>query len=272
MCTGTNVQANLGQVTQQIELAAARGCQCVVLPENFALMGAASELKQQLAEPPGQGSIQKFLADLARTAGLYIVAGTILTRSPTGKLNAACGIYDPKGDQIHCYHKMHLFDVQLSAQERYAESDEIEPGQEQITFNIGPFKIAPAICYDIRFPEFFRKLSSEGVHLFVVPAAFTETTGRAHWEILLRARAIENQCFVAAANQTGRHQDNRQTFGHSMIVDPWGEILVQAEKQPTLLVSELDMQRLLQVRQNLPALTHRLSVWNNCFTGTTQTE
>ncbi len=261
MCSRADMNANLDQVAEQIERAAARQCQCVILPENFALMGADLNTKRQAAEMPGTGPIQKYLADSARNAGLYIVGGTLLTHAPTGKFYAACCVYDPKGDLIGCYHKMHLFDVQLSEQERYMESDEIVPGMEQVTFMIGAFNIAPAVCYDIRFPEFFRKLSSEGVHLFVIPSAFTDTTGRAHWEVLIRARAIENQCFIAAANQTGQHQNNRHTFGYSMIVDPWGKVLAQAEKQPALIVCDLHMQRLKQVRQDLPALTHRRDIF-----------
>jgi deaminated glutathione amidase len=260
MCSSIDVQSNLQQAAELIQQAAQQGCECVLLPENFASMGGDHAYRQRLIEADGEGEVQSFLAHQARRCGLYLVGGTLPIRVPTEptKAFAACCIYDPKGQRIARYDKVHLFDVQLSATEKYAESDYTQAGDALlVTFGMGQFQAAPAVCYDLRFAEFFRPPKGIERHLWFIPAAFTETTGRAHWEVLLRARAIENQCYIAASNQGGVHEDGRETYGHSMVVDPWGKILVQAEREPTVLMCDLDWTQLNKVRQQMPMDQHR---------------
>jgi nitrilase len=209
----------------------------------------------RLREVEGKGPLQDFLADAARRHGVWLVGGTVPLRAEEGsRVRNASLVFNPSGERVVRYDKVHLFGF-TKGKEHYDESRTIEPGREVVQFE-GPWgKTGLAICYDLRFPELFRRLGE--VTLIVLPAAFTETTGRAHWEVLLRARAIENQCYVLASAQGGEHPHGRRTFGHSMLVDPWGEIVACHAQGPGVAVGTLDLDRIQKVRESLPALRHR---------------
>ena len=259
MRSGVEVGANLTDARRLIGGAAAAGAALVVLPENFALMPAGEGQRRQVAESLGGGPIQDFLADQARTLGIWIVGGTLSLRTGGDKVRSACLVYSPDGERVARYDKLHLFDVNLDNGEHYRESDFIEAGEV-----VGPVietaigRLAVTVCYDLRFPELFRTLAALQVDVFAVPSAFTAHTGRAHWDVLLKARAIENQAYVIGANQAGRHANGRETWGHSMIVNPWGQVLaVKDSEPPGWVLAEMDAQALATVRRALPSLTHR---------------
>jgi predicted amidohydrolase len=270
MVSGPERDANLAQAEQLIQTAAQQGAKLVVLPENFAHMGMAETDKLALCEQPGQGPIQTFLSEQAKRHGVWLVGGTLPMAgvSPT-RVRAACLVFNDQGEQVARYDKIHLFDVSLSeTNETYRESDTIEPGHQLVVVNIPPFgDMGVAVCYDLRFPEMFRAMGGGlGLDLIVLPAAFTATTGQAHWEVLLRARAIENLCYVVASGQGGHHANGRVTFGDSMIVDPWGKVLTRLapdqQQGPGVVTATLDPTLLQQLRRNFPALQHRrLDLW-----------
>lgn len=262
MTSGDDVAANLAAAARLLGQAAEQGAQLAVLPENFAFMGARDRDKLAHAEAAGHGPIQDFLATTARRLRLSIVAGTAPLAADSGKVYAASLVYDAEG---HCqarYDKIHLFDVEVTRdgkRETYRESASIEAGvptpvaQDSIAGRLGL-----SVCYDLRFPELYRALVQRGAQLLCVPSAFTEKTGEAHWHTLLRARAVENQCFVLAPNQSGTHPGGRRTWGHSMILDPWGETLAECiQEGEGVAIATLDFARLAQVRQSFPSLTHR---------------
>jgi len=259
MVSGDRVEQNLQSAANLIASAVATGAQIVVLPENFAVLSADAQAKVGLAETPGAGPIQQFLLDQARKHGIYLVGGTIpLAAKTPGKVRAACLIIGPDGDILGRYDKIHLFDVALgSGNEQYNESATIEPGEQSCVIDTPWGKLGVAICYDIRFPELFRRMMLEGAQIVALPSAFTATTGRAHWEILLRARAIENQCYLIAPDQGASRQRSRQTWGHSMIVSPWGDILAELEEQGSgVATTEISLQKLERLREKFPALEH----------------
>ncbi|MFK7161235.1 carbon-nitrogen hydrolase family protein [Marinospirillum sp. MEB164] len=246
---------NRQRVQEAVAAAAAAGAQLVVLPEYFVLMHPDEQARFALAEEDGQGPIQDFLAQLAAQQGVWLVAGSLPLKTPfADKLTNSCLVYGPAGERVGRYDKVHLFSFQRG-QERYDEAATQLAGERPLIFDTPFGRVGVGICYDLRFPEFFRHL--DAVDLWVLPAAFTVTTGQAHWEVLLRARAIENQCYFLAAAQTGTHQGGRQTYGHSLLVDPWGEVVAQLDDQPGLLLGSLEPQRLAEVRTQLPALLHR---------------
>ncbi len=253
--SGPDVAENLRVAEALIAEAAQAGARLVALPEYFFLIGAEDDAKVRLREQDGAGPLQDFLCDAAQRHGVWLVGGTVpLVATDDGKVRNTTLVYDDRGQRVARYDKIHLFGFQAGA-ERYDEAATIEAGSETVAFD-SPFgRIGLAICYDLRFPELFRALGE--VDLIVLPAAFTYTTGRAHWETLLRARAIENQCYVMAAAQGGRHPSGRVTWGHSMIVDPWGEVLARREEGAGTVVAELDPARIAAVRASLPALKHR---------------
>ncbi len=258
MRSGSRVDANLAAARRQLQRARAAGCGLAVLPENFALMARSPEERLMHAEAPGDGPIQEALRSLCRELGLWLVAGTIPLRGAVpGKVRAASLVYDDRGDCVARYDKMHLFDVDLGDGERYAESDAFEPGTEPMVVATPWGRLGLAVCYDVRFPELFRALIASGAEFVSLPAAFTVPTGRAHWEVLVRARAIENTCYVVAAAQTGRHDNGRQTYGHSLIVDPWGRVLAQRPAGAGVVTARLDREHLEAIRQRLPSITHR---------------
>ena len=256
MISGPEVGANLETARRLISQAASQGARLVALPEYFPLIGASDAERLATRESDGEGSIQNFLSDIARQLGIWLVGGSLpLTAVDPAKLRNACLVYGPDGKRVARYDKIHLFGFTRGT-ESYNESLTIEAGTDVVAFD-SPFgRIGLAICYDLRFPEMFRALGA--VDLLVVPAAFTETTGRAHWELLLRCRAVENQCYLLAAAQGGEHPSGRITHGNSMIIDPWGEVLARLDKGAGVAIAQIDAARIAEVRASLPALQHRV--------------
>jgi nitrilase len=259
MASGPNVNANLSEAARLIARAVEAGAGLLVLPENFAIMGMAEQDKVAIREPDGQGPIQDFLAQQALKHNIWLVGGTVpLAAENLNKVRAACLVFDNTGKRVARYDKNHLFDVRLEeGKETYAESQTIEPGNETAVLDTPFGRLGLAVCYDLRFPELFRRMVDEGVELVALPSAFTAITGQAHWDILVRARAIENLCYVIAAAQGGYHVNGRQTYGHSMIVDPWGTTLQCLPNGPGFVSAEIDRERLISTRRNFPALEHR---------------
>jgi deaminated glutathione amidase len=251
----TDVARNLDAAARLIAQAAREGAQLAALPEYFCLMGRLDTDKLALAEAPGDGPIQRFLADQAREHALWLIGGTLPMRGQTPeRVRNACCVFAPDGTLAARYDKMHLFRFD-NGREHFDEARVLEAGEQPVALQAGPLRLGLSICYDLRFPELYRALGP--CDLLSVPAAFTYTTGRAHWELLLRTRAVENQCFVIAPAQGGVHENGRRTWGHSMIVDPWGEVLAVQPEGEGVVAAELDLQRLAAVRQQLPALAHR---------------
>ena len=261
MNSGADVGENLALLDRLLTDAAADECTLAVLPENFALMARRGRDKVEVAETPGEGPIQDFLAEAATRHGLWIVAGSMPMVSPEtaeGRVYGACPVYDDRGNMHAIYRKIHLFDVDLAdKQESYRESHSMYPGDEVVSVDSPCGRIGLTICYDLRFPELFRQLVDAGATLFTVPSAFTVTTGEAHWHTLLRARAIENLAYVIAPGQTGKHPDGRSTYGHSLIIDPWGQILAEATDGNCHIAAELDPARVNKLRSEFPALANR---------------
>jgi nitrilase len=259
MASGLNIGANLLEAERLIEEAVSQQARLVVLPENFALMGKAETDKVQAREAENNGPIQTFLAEQAARHGIWLVGGTIpMVAINENKVRAACLVYDDTGKQVARYDKIHLFDVQLvDSGEQYAESETIEPGNEVVVID-SPFgRMGVAVCYDLRFPELFRQQLEKGMEIVVLPSAFTAITGRAHWEVLVRARAIENLCYVIAPDQGGYHLSGRETYGHSMIVDPWGTVLNSLARGPGVVCADVELGRLSSARRNFPSIQHR---------------
>jgi nitrilase len=260
MTSTADLSSNLLAAQKLIRNAAEQGAQLIVLPENFALMGANKETKLKTRETLGKGPIQNFLSKAAAEHHVWIIGGTIPIAVPGNedKIFASCLMFNDQGERVAHYNKIHLFDVTLQAtQENYFESETIAPGDEVVVVPTPFGKIGLAICYDVRFPEMFRLMQKQGAEIFVLPSAFTYTTGAAHWDVLIRARAIENLSFMLAAGQVGQHDDKRKTYGHSMIVNPWGEIQICLPESPGVVISELNMSFLNEVRKDFPVLTHR---------------
>ncbi|ROR34873.1 carbon-nitrogen hydrolase family protein [Inmirania thermothiophila] len=259
MASGPNVDGNLLEARRLIARAAEGGARLVVLPENFALMGMAETDKVARRERPGDGPIQAFLAEEARRHGIHLVGGTVpLESADPGRIRAACLVYGPDGALLARYDKIHLFDVDVpGSDERYQESETIEAGTAPVVAETALGRIGLAVCYDLRFPELFRTLLARGAELFVLPAAFTAVTGRAHWEVLVRARAIENLCHVVAAAQGGYHVSGRETHGDSMVVDPWGTVLDRLPRGSGVVIGEVDLDRQEALRRRFPVVAHR---------------
>lgn len=257
--TGTSLDANLARAEARIAEAAAGGAELVLLPEYFCIMGRAESDKVAVREHDGDGPVQQFLADTARRHGIWLVGGTLpmWCDDPQRVYNTSLA-FNPRGERIARYDKIHLFGFTRGT-ESYDESRTILAGRTPVSFDAPCGRVAMSVCYDLRFPELYRGLAADGgTSLILMPAAFTYTTGHAHWEILLRARAIENQCYVLAAAQGGKHENGRRTWGHSMLVDPWGEVLAMLPEGEGVVGGVIDPARLEEVRQNLPALRHRV--------------
>lgn len=255
MVTGEDLEQNLIRAEFWVSQAAAEGAKLVALPEYFTLLHRDEKAKFAIAEDFGQGPIQQRLAALARQQNIWLVAGSLpLKGKQDDHVTNTTLVFDPEGMCIARYDKIHLFSFQ-QGDERYNEASSIEAGTQPVCFDTPWGRVGLAICYDLRFPELFRAL--DNVDLLVVPAAFTVPTGRAHWELLLRARAVENQCYLLAPAQGGQHESGRQTWGHTMLVDPWGEILGQQELGEGVVITELSKRRFDEVRQQLPAWLHR---------------
>ena len=261
MNSGAEIPRNLELAEHLVSEAASDGCALVVLPENFALMPERATDKAAHAEEPGNGPIQTFLSDAARRYSVWIIGGSLPLESPetsAGRVYGACPVFDPAGACAALYRKIHLFDVDLvEKQETYRESRSMYPGDEVVSVATPCGRVGLTICYDLRFPEMYRRLVDEGATVFTVPAAFTVTTGIAHWKTLLRARAIENLAYVIAAGQYGQHPDNRSTFGHSMICDPWGRVLAEQSAGNCVVAVDIDPQLPAKLRAEFPALSNR---------------
>ena len=259
LASGSNVNANLLETERLAEQAAKQGAELVVLPENFAFMGRNCSDTNAYREEPGDGPLQSFLSQLAKRLGVWIVGGTIpLEAEHAAKWRAACTVYDEKGRQVARYDKQHLFDVNLvESDEQFVESEAIEPGDRVVVLDSPVGRLGLSVCYDLRFPELYRAMVDRGVEVVTLPAAFTAITGRAHWETLVRARAIENLTYVIASAQGGFHIASRETHGHSMIVDPWGTILAQQERGNGFILADIDHDFQNTTRRNFPCLDHR---------------
>jgi nitrilase len=256
MISGPDVVPNLATAGRLIAEAAASGAQLVALPEYFPLIGASDVDRLAARESEGSGPIQDFLAAAAREHGIWLVGGSIpLLAEDPAKLRNSSLVFDPQGKRVARYDKIHLFGFRKGS-ESYDEAATIERGNQVVAFDTPLGRVGLAICYDLRFPELFRAMGP--LDLLVLPAAFTETTGRAHWEMLLRARAVENQCYLLASAQGGLHPTGRMTHGNSMIVDPWGEVLARIDKGEGVVVAEFDPQHISDTRASLPALKHRI--------------
>ncbi len=251
---------NLATARRLLALAREHGACLAVLPENFSFMGRSEAERRQHVERDGDGPVQEAMAATARELGLWIVAGTqpiAVTGDP--RPANACVVYDEAGRRAARYDKIHLFDVDLpGGHEGYRESANAVPGAKPVLVETPAGRLGLTVCYDLRFPELFRQLVSEGAEIFSVPSAFTGPTGRAHWETLLRARAIENLCFVIAAAQSGVHDSNRETYGDSLIVDHWGRVLAREPRGSGVVVAALDLDRQKATRASFPALKHRV--------------
>lgn len=260
--SGNDVSANLACARKWLETAAEGGARLAVLPENFAFMGVRARDKLAHAEAEGRGPIQDFLAATAQKLKLWIVAGTVPLAVPgdADHVAPACLVYDDRGRQVARYDKIHLFDVDVpdDSGERYRESASFAAGAPTSCCVDTPLgRLGLSVCYDLRFPELYRQLVADGAEILSVPAAFTARTGRAHWDVLLRARAVENQCWVVAPAQCGTHPDNRQTWGNSLIVGPWGEVMARREDGEGVVLASLSRERLATVRARFPSLRHQ---------------
>ncbi|MFM0139642.1 carbon-nitrogen hydrolase family protein [Caballeronia grimmiae] len=247
---------NLAEAGRLIAEAAQGGAQLVLLPEYFCFMGFKDTDKLAIRETPGDGLIQQFLSDAAREHHVWVIGGTLPLKSPEASrvLNTTL-VFDANGKQAARYDKIHLFNFE-KGEESFDEARTICPGGEVRTFDAPFGRVGLSVCYDLRFPELYRKMGD--CALIVVPSAFTYTTGKAHWETLLKARAIENQCYVLAAAQGGKHENGRRTWGQSMLIDPWGEVVAMREEGAGVVAGALDPARIAEVRQSLPAYRHRV--------------
>ena len=268
MVSTPDLQENLDSASRLIKLAAEQGAQLVLLPEVFAVLEGGP--MAEFAELEGHGPIQEFLASQAKENQLILIGGTIPLLSRPGKpggesggvlgdgrVRPACLVYNQQGKQIARYDKIHLFDVMVDdKQSEYSESLSYEAGDEVVSVETDIVHLGLSICYDMRFPELYRRLFNKGAELITVPAAFTRVTGEAHWESILRARAIENQCYILAAGQGGKHSENRETGGHSMIIDPWGSVLAMIPDGEGVAIAEIDLEFLRDVRMRMPIADH----------------
>jgi deaminated glutathione amidase len=268
MVSSTRVEDNLLQALSLLQEAAQAGAELAVLPEYFCLLGRKDTDKLNICEPMGDGPIQAFLAQTARNLKLWLVAGTLPIAPPGLEAGAALTqvfntslVFNPAGDCVASYNKMHLFRFD-NGKESYDESRALLAGSQPSVFELPArdghiWRIGLSVCYDLRFPELYRVYATKGVDLMLVPSAFTHTTGQAHWEVLLRARAIENLSYVLASAQGGLHENGRRTWGHSMLVDPWGRILAEKEEGVGVVLANLSKAQIDASRMQLPALTHR---------------
>ena len=259
MLSTPDVAENLAAARALVAEAAAGGAELAVLPEYFCIMGRSDRDKLGVAETVGEGPIQRMLAEAAKEHSLWLVGGTLplAIAGRTDRVSNTNLVFSPAGEQVARYDKMHLFRYD-NGREQYDEGRTLEAGNAPVAFTAGALRVGLSVCYDLRFPELYRALMQPPCDLLSVPAAFTFPTGQAHWELLLRARAVENQCYVVAAAQGGTHANGRRTFGHSLIVDPWGEVVaMRSEEGAGVVMAEISAERIASVRSQLPALEHR---------------
>ena len=253
--SGNDVVANLAAIEPLVADAARQGAELVLLPEYFGIFGARATDKVAVREPDGAGLQQDWLARLAREYAIFIVGGSVpIAIADPARVRSACLVFNREGRRVARYDKMHLFAFSRG-EERYDEARTIEPGTEPVAFDAPCGRVGLSICYDVRFPELYRRYAD--VALLLVPSAFTVVTGAAHWHLLLRARAIENQCYVLAAAQGGLHANGRRTYGHSVLIDPWGEVVAELPEGPGVVVGDVLAERIASVRRELPAFAHR---------------
>ena len=260
MTSAADVAVNLELAARLLAEASAAGARVAVLPENFSFMGVHDADKRAIAEADGEGPVQRFLSRQARELSIWIIGGTTPMAQQAGeRVAAACLVYDADGRRAARYDKMHLFDVDIPGKtESYRESKNTAPGTRPVLVPTPAGMLGLSVCYDMRFPELYRQLSAAGAQWFTMPSAFTVPTGRAHWETLLRARAIENLSYVVAPAQWGRHASGRETYGDSLIVDYWGTVLARRASGVGVVIAELDLAAQADARRHFPALTHRL--------------
>lgn len=252
------VEDNLAKVKHYATQAANDGAKLILLPEMFCQMGAGKQQLLAIAEEQGSGPVQTFLADLSKELGVWIIAGTMPIKTNEDRVFAACLVFNTQGEQVARYDKIHLFNAKLNkSSETYNESDYTKPGHNIVMVETPIGKIGLTVCYDVRFPELYRTLVNLGSEIIVVPSAFVHTTGLAHWHTLLKARAIENFCFIIASNQTGMHENNRRTYGHSLIVSPWGEVMAELEESPGYIIADIKLDELHAIRKDLPSIDHQ---------------
>ncbi len=255
MVSAQGIEENITTARRLITEAAQKGAELVVLPEYWPSIGRTDKEKLKQAEKPGSGPIQDFMSSIAKEQKIWLIGGTLSLVAPEeNKVLNTTLVYNPEGEQISRYDKIHLFSF-ASGKEAYDESTYISAGNEVVSFEAPFGRVGLTVCYDLRFPELFRAFGE--CALIVVPAAFTYTTGKVHWEILLRARAIENQCYVLAAAQGGRHETGRRTWGQTLLIDPWGEIKAQLMEGEGVVLGEIEQDVLSQIREKLPALKHK---------------
>lgn len=260
MTSSASVKDNLYQIELFFKEAKEKQVDLIVLPENFAFMGINETDKLKIAEQFGSGVIQDKISQLAKNYDIWVVAGTIPIQGLQNHVRASCLVFDNKGMCAARYDKIHLFDVRVSEHEAHQESATVERGDEFVVVDTPVGRIGLTVCYDLRFPELHRQLIIRGAEILTVPSAFTAITGVAHWEVLLRARAIENLCYVVAPDQVGKHESGRQTHGHSMIVDPWGKVIARKEMGAGLVTAEIDLNQLRQLRKQFPSNEHHVLV------------
>ena len=262
MVSTDDLDSNLAQAAGLIKEAANQGARFALLPEYFPVMSDDETAKIGIGEIHGQGPIQEFLANQAEQNGLWLMAGTFSLQSDeANRVYNTCLLFNPEGLCSHRYDKIHLFDVQVGDEEEeevYNESDTIVPGSNIVVADTPLGNIGMTVCYDLRFPELYRELSRRRAEIITVPSAFTYVTGKRHWELFLRARAVENLCYVIASNQGGQNTETRRTWGHSMIIDPWGDVLCSLEEGPGVACADIDLTRVHELRRSFPALEHRV--------------
>ncbi|GGY69398.1 carbon-nitrogen hydrolase family protein [Marinobacter zhanjiangensis] len=264
MVSTGDIDDNLNQASLLLARAAEQGARVAVLPENFAVLDTANMPVHGSREVSVDGPIRSFLADQARKHGLWIVGGSLpIGARPDGsaiedRVRASCVVVDDQGREVARYDKIHLFDAMVEdTQGQYRESDTFEPGEELVTVDTPVGRLGLSICYDLRFPEFFRQLRERDVDWVTLPSAFTWLTGDAHWHPLVRARAIENQVWIVAPGQGGQNSERRRTYGHSMIVDPWGKIMKELAEGAGVITTEINLDHLAEVRKRMPVWEHR---------------
>lgn len=263
MCSSNNTQDNLAIAAKLIKKAAQAGSQLVVLPEMFSTFGSETE-KLNAKEKLGQGPVQDFLSQEAKKNHIWIVGGTIpIVSDEPNRVRAACLLYNDQGEMAARYDKIHLFDVTITENEKHHESKIIQPGNTLVVVNTPIGKLGLAVCYDIRFPELFRCLFNMGAEIIAIPAAFTVVTGKAHWEVLMRARAIENFCYVIGAGQAGTHSTGRQTYGHSLIIHPWGNIIQSLDQECDIITADINLDDLRKIRKSIPISEHQTIYFNH---------
>ncbi len=257
LVSGPELAANLASADTLLAEAAAQGAQLAVLPEAFSCFGLPERERAARAESPGAGPVQDFLRAAAQRHKLWIVGGTVPLRTANGAPRAACLVFDTDGRQVARFDKLHLFDVDAGDGQEYRESAHTAPGEQVVVLDSPVGRLGLAVCYDIRFPELFRAMALQGMEVFALPAAFTAVTGRAHWDLLVRARAVENLCYGIAAAQGGQHANGRETFGDALLVEPWGSVLARRATGPGVVVADVDLPRLHDLRRRFPVLEHR---------------